>query len=404
TAGAKFDEWPVARRGPIAVAISPDGTKAAAAVAEGPVSVWDMRNRNRIHEWSPHRGGAVAVAFSPDGNRIATAGADSTGAIFDLNTKKEICRLNGHNGPLVGISWLSDGRQVVTASIDETARLWSADNGQSRRWVQTLSGRASCLAADPSDRFVLVGTAAGPIHMIPLPRVRAETLTAAVAKGPGDPLAVPDPEAVEAAISKVRTELAKDFTYERPDDVAILADNLRRRAAVENVPPPLRYGLLRESRALAIKAADSVTALGAIEDMAAWFDVDEMAEKAATIAAMPPETDPLVLAPLALVAAERAETDARPEVVERLLKRVPAQPPGMPPDDAGRLAAVRVRSATLSAERVAVQQAMVTLKNAPDDQASNHTLGVFLCLTRQDWANGPGPLSKGIDPKLIEAA
>src|SRR5262249_21038368 len=40
----------------------------------------------------------------------------------------------------------------------------------------------------------------------------------------------------------------------------------------------------------------------------------------------------------------------------------------------------------------------------PDDQASNHTLGVFLCLTRQDWANGLGPLSKGIDPKLIEAA
>jgi hypothetical protein len=47
---------------------------------------------------------------------------------------------------------------------------------------------------------------------------------------------------------------------------------------------------------------------------------------------------------------------------------------------------------------------MVTLKNAPDDQASNHTLGVFLCLTRQDWANGLGPLSKGTDPKLIEAA
>jgi hypothetical protein len=47
---------------------------------------------------------------------------------------------------------------------------------------------------------------------------------------------------------------------------------------------------------------------------------------------------------------------------------------------------------------------MVTLKNAPDDQSSNHTLGVFLCLTRQDWANGLAPLSKGTDPKLIEAA
>ena len=140
TSTGKPDEWGVAPRGPIAVAMSPDGTKGVAAVLEGPVSVWDLRNRKNLHEWSPHRGGATAVAFSPDGTRIATAGADSTAAVFDLASKKEICRMNGHSGPLAGIAWLSDGRQVVTAGIDETARLWSAETGQPRRWVQKLSG------------------------------------------------------------------------------------------------------------------------------------------------------------------------------------------------------------------------------------------------------------------------
>ena len=404
-ATARFDEWGVAQRGPVAVAISPDGTMGAAAVNEGPVSVWDLRTRKSIHEWSPHRGGAIAVEFSPDGKRVATAGADSSAAVFDLTNKKEICRMSGHAGPLAGIAWLSDGRQVVTAGIDETARMWSAETGQPRRWVQNLTGRASCLAADAADRFVLIGTADGPIQLIPLPRVKSEALRGAVGKPPSEPLAVPDPEAVEAAIAKVRTELAKDFAYGRPDDVAILADNLRRRASVESVPPPLRYGLLREARALALKASDPVTAVGAIEDLAAWFDIDEMAEKAATIAVIPEEADQLLVANLGLAAAERAEIDHRPEVVDRILKRLLARAPaGLPIDLVAKLGAIRQRANALGTEHQAVLKAASVLKNAPNDQGSSHTIGVFLCLTRQDWANGLSYLVRGTDPRLVEAA
>src|SRR5262249_38772866 len=158
--------------------------KGLAAVLEGPVSLWDLRARTMLHEWSPHRGGAVAVSFSPDGTRAATAGADGTAAVLDLVKKKEICRMNGHNGPLAGIGWLADGRQVVTASIDEPARLWSAEPGQPRRWVQPLTGRASTLAVDPLDRFVLIGLADGPIQLIPLPRVKSEELAGPVGKPP----------------------------------------------------------------------------------------------------------------------------------------------------------------------------------------------------------------------------
>src|SRR5262249_8779389 len=152
------------------------------------------------------------------------------------------CRMNGHNGPLAGIGWLADGRQVVTASIDETARLWSAETGQPRRWVQTLTGRASTLAVDPLDRFVLIGLADGPIQLIPLPRDKPEDLRGPGGKPPAEPLALPDPDAINAAIGKVREELAKEFAYQRSDDIAFLADNLRRRASVESVAPPLRFG------------------------------------------------------------------------------------------------------------------------------------------------------------------
>ena len=288
TGAGRADEWAVAASGPItAIDISPDGTQALIAVADGPVSLWSLAGRNRVHEWKPHAGGAIALQFSPDGKHAATAGPDGAAAIYNLAMKKDVCRLDGHVGPVTGIAWLPDGRHVVTVGVDGTARLWSAESGQALRWSQTLNGKGNCVAVDPGGRFVLAGTSTGAIRLFPLPRVRAEIVAGPLGKPPALPLPLPDPEAVAAAIAGVRTELARDFAYNRPDDMALLADNLRRRAAMERVTPTLRFGLLQEARALAARAGDPATAFQAIEDLATWFDIDEFAEKATTFAAMP---------------------------------------------------------------------------------------------------------------------
>jgi len=44
------------------------------------------------------------------------------------------------------------------------------------------------------------------------------------------------------------------------------------------------------------------------------------------------------------------------------------------------------------------------LRNAPDDQGANQTVGLYLCLARQDWAAGLPFLTRGADPRLIDAA
>src|SRR5262249_22343980 len=156
-------------------------------------------------------------------------------------------------GPVTAVAWLSAGRQVVTTGVDGTARMWSADTGHPLRWSRQLDGKGMCVAVDPADRFVLVGTSTGQVHLFPLPRVRAETPAGPTATRPADPGPVRDPAAVTAAVNPVYAELARDFAYSRPDDVAILADNLRRRAAADGLPPALRFGLLREARTLAAK-------------------------------------------------------------------------------------------------------------------------------------------------------
>ncbi len=405
TAAGRFDEWAIAARGPVtSVDFSTDATQALVAIADGPVSLWNLTNHSRVQEWSPHKGGAVAVRFSPDGSRAATCGPDGTATIYDLAANKELSRLNGHTGPVTGIAWTPDGRQVVTVSVDRTARLWAAGTGQPLRWVQALDGEGNCVAVDPGGRYVLAGTATGTIHLLPLPRVKAETVSGPPAKPPHNPLAVPDPDAVATAIAGVRAQRAREFAFNRPDDMALLADNLRRRALVDRLSPAQRFGLLHESRSLATRAGDPITAFQAIEDAAAWFDIDELAEKATTLAALPVEAGVQSQVALGLNAAERAELDDRPQVLERFLKRLPESPTGIAAEVVARLTALRKRASAAAAERKAVRQALAVLKNAPDDPTSNQVVGAYLCFSQQDWIRGLPMLAKGTDARLIEAA
>jgi hypothetical protein len=401
TAG-RSDERPVGDRGSVtSVDVSPDGARILAAVQDGPVTVWELSGLRRVFDWAPGPGGAIAVRFSPNGLLAATAGPDGTAAIYDLTTRREVCRMTGHIGPVTGIAWQPGGRQVVTVGVDGTARLWNAETGQPIRWVQTLNGKGTCVAVDPGDRFVLAGTSTGMIQLFPLPRVKGEAVVAA--KPPTEPLPVPDADAIAAAVAAVQKELEKEYKFTRADDVSILADNLRRRAVAANVAPEVRYGLLQESRTLAIRAGDTATAIRAVEDEAAWFDVDELAEKANTLAAMPGNADPAAVLAAGLVTAERAETDARPELVSRLLAKLP-EPADVPKDLSDRLAGLRQRSVAMAKERQAVVRAIDLLKDAPDEQGANQTVGLFYCLARQDWATGLPYLVKGSDVRLVETA
>ena len=404
TVAGRQDEWPAFDRGPIAaVDVTPDGTRALAAGPDGPVSLWELNGRRRAHEWTPHPGGTIALRFAPNGKLVATAGADGAATVYDLGAKREVCRMTGHTGPVTGVAWQAGGRQVVTVGADGTARLWNAETGQAIRWVQNLGAKGTCVAVDPGDRFVLAGTATGVVHLFPLPRIKGEPIAGAVGKPPAEPLPIPEAEAVAAAVDAVRKELVKEYQYTRADDVSILADNLRRRAGVENVPAPLRYGLLQESRALAVKAGDPATAFRAVEDLAAWFDVDELAAKATTLNQLPDDADPVARVSTGVATGERAETDARPEVVSRVLLKLP-DAAGLPKELGDRLTALRQRAAAAATERRAVGRALDLLRNAPDDPAANQTVGLYLCLARQHWSAGLPHLAKAADVRLMDAA
>jgi hypothetical protein len=89
--------------------------------------------------------------------------------------------------------------------------------------------------------------------------------------------------------------------------------------------------------------------------------------------------------------------------MDRVLPRLP-EPADVPAELAARLTAIRKRSAAAAAERKELRHALDVLKNATDHPPSNQTVGLYLCLARQDWAAGLPHLAKGTDPRLVDAA
>jgi WD40 repeat protein len=61
-----------------------------------------------------HTAPVMAVALSPDGTRAATASHDGTAGIWDTATGRELHRLKGHNTPVGYAAFSPDGRRLVT--------------------------------------------------------------------------------------------------------------------------------------------------------------------------------------------------------------------------------------------------------------------------------------------------
>jgi cytochrome c len=111
-----------------AVTTAPDG-EIAAAGADG-----------RVYFLSPsgkRRGAAqalstpvVALAISRDGARIAAAGTTGAVALIDRNPRSVIRTLAGRGVPVWALAFLPDGRTLLTAGGDRTIRRWDAETGE----------------------------------------------------------------------------------------------------------------------------------------------------------------------------------------------------------------------------------------------------------------------------------
>ncbi|MBY0228529.1 MAG: WD40 repeat domain-containing protein [Gemmataceae bacterium] len=117
----------------VAFAWSPDARRLAAALASGPVLVFDIASGKPALELAGHGFGTMAVSWKPDGTRLATAGQDGKARLWDAATGKELAALDAGAPWAEHAAWHPSEPLLATAA-GKRLRLWSADGELRRDW------------------------------------------------------------------------------------------------------------------------------------------------------------------------------------------------------------------------------------------------------------------------------
>jgi WD40 repeat protein/serine/threonine protein kinase len=119
------------------VAYSPDGSRIAAAMRDGSISIWDARSGAAIQTLREHETAVTALSFDPDGAHLASGAWDGTAIVWDLRNGKPVNRMK-LAANVVSLAFNSAGDRLLIAcgnvahpaSSDSMVTLWQPVGGQ----------------------------------------------------------------------------------------------------------------------------------------------------------------------------------------------------------------------------------------------------------------------------------
>jgi WD40 repeat protein len=131
------------------VAFSPDGGRVAAVsappqagidkgtpLAPGEATVWDVCRGEELLSLAGRNDVLLAVAVSRDGRRIAAASSDNAVLDWDVVSGERLLTLR-HGALVRSIAYSPDGMRLASAGDDKTVKVWDARRGQQ---LLTLTG------------------------------------------------------------------------------------------------------------------------------------------------------------------------------------------------------------------------------------------------------------------------
>ena len=128
----------------MALALSADGKKLAAAGCDRIVRVWDLPSEKLEHSIENHADWVLGLSFSADGKYLATASRDKTAKIWDLAAKESLVTFPDHQLPVYAVALTPDGKQGISIGEDNNVRLWQASDAakQIGKQTKTIGGHS----------------------------------------------------------------------------------------------------------------------------------------------------------------------------------------------------------------------------------------------------------------------
>lgn len=131
----------------LALTLSADGTKLAAAGCDRIVRVWDMPSGKLEHSIENHADWVLGLAFSADGKYLASASRDKTAKIWDLAAKESLVTFPDHQNPVYGVAMTTDGKLGISVGEDNNVRLWQATDSSKQigKQTKTMTGHTKAV-------------------------------------------------------------------------------------------------------------------------------------------------------------------------------------------------------------------------------------------------------------------
>jgi WD40 repeat protein/tRNA A-37 threonylcarbamoyl transferase component Bud32 len=163
----------------VTVAFTPDGK--TLITGGKPIRFWDpVTGREKSMRIGAELDSAVRLAVSPDGKKLAAALANYSVVLFDLQTMTEEFRLKGHKDEIFGTAFSPDGKTLATASWDSTVKLWHVASGEPLLTFKSKFGVSWSVAFSPDNSMLAFGSGraeGGEITLLRVPiREKLETI------------------------------------------------------------------------------------------------------------------------------------------------------------------------------------------------------------------------------------
>ncbi len=143
----------------LGLTLSADGQKAAVALKDGTVKVYNQADGKELFVLKGHAGPVTQVALSANNQHLVTVGSDRTIRFWNPADGKPIAVYGAHAGPITGMTIRPDSNGVVTASEDGSVKLWNVPGVGSRGLAAPHGGTVSALALSNDGNQIFTASA-----------------------------------------------------------------------------------------------------------------------------------------------------------------------------------------------------------------------------------------------------